>query len=101
MAVMTELDDRYGQAATSDSLGEAHRHLGRDREAALWYQRSSDLFADIGDLHCQATALTRLGDTHRAAGSPDAAHDAWRQALRILEKLDHPDTEGIRVRLED
>jgi tetratricopeptide (TPR) repeat protein len=96
---MTELDDRYGQAATSDSLGETHRHLGRYQRAAFWYQRSSDLFADIGDLHNQATALTRLGDSHRAAGSPDAADDAWRQALGILEKLDHPDRAGVRARL--
>jgi hypothetical protein len=40
--------------------------------------------------------LTRLGDTHRAAGDEPAAHHAWRPALPILDDLHHPDAEGLR-----
>ena len=47
------------------------------------------------------TILTHLGDTHHAAGDPDAARDAWQQALTILDDLDHPDAAQVRAKLAD
>jgi hypothetical protein len=41
-----------------------------------------------------------LGDTHHAAGRPALARDVWQEALDILERLDHPDGEKLRSRLQ-
>ena len=59
----------------------------------------STLFRDLGDRYDEADTLTHLGDTHHAAGDPDAARDAWQQALTILDELDHPDADQVRAKL--
>ena len=43
--------------------------------------------------------LTHLGDMRRAASSPRAAIETWRQALDILEALRHPDADQVRDKL--
>ena len=43
--------------------------------------------------------LTHLGDMRRAASSPHAAIETWRQALDILEALRHPDADQVRDKL--
>ena len=94
-----ELGDRDGQAATWDSLGYAHHHLGHHTQAITCYQHALDLFRDLGDRYYEAATLTHLGDTHHAAGNPQAARDAWQQALTILDDLDHPDADQVRTKL--
>jgi hypothetical protein len=64
-------------------------------------QRALRLRRDLGDRHGEADTLTHLGDTHHAASNPTAAHDAYQQALTILEDLDHPDADTVRARLHD
>jgi len=99
--VLQDLGDPDGEAATWDSLGYAHHHLGHHRQATDCYQHALDLFRDLGDRYEEAGTLTNLGDTHQAAGSPDAARAAWQHALEILTDLDHPDTDGVRAKLHD
>ena len=43
--------------------------------------------------------LVRLGETHESAGDLDATRTAWQQALTILDRLDHPDAQGVRAKL--
>ena len=59
----------------------------------------STCYRDLGDRYNEADTLTHLGDTHHAAGDPDAARDAWQQALTILDELDHPDADQVRAKL--
>jgi hypothetical protein len=60
-----------------------------------------ELFEDLGDRYFQAGTLTNLGDTHQAAGRPEAAQEVWRRALAILEDLGHADAETVRAKLGD
>jgi tetratricopeptide (TPR) repeat protein len=96
-----ELSDEVGAASTWDSLGYVHSHLGDLPQAIVCYQRSRELRHDHGDRYGEAKTLVRLGDTHRAAGDDDAARDAWRQAVALLDDLDHPESDGVRVRLAE
>ncbi len=57
------------------------------------------LYRDIGDRYNEATVLITLGDTHQAAGDLPAGGHAWRSALHILDQLNHPDAEQVRIRL--
>ena len=93
------VDDRQGLAATWDSLGLAHHHLSHYEQAVDCYQRSIDLQREVGDRYNEAGTLTRLADTYQAAGRHDAAIDARRQALAILDEIDHSDADLIRAEL--
>jgi hypothetical protein len=57
------------------------------------------LYRDLTDRYYESDTLTHLGDTHLAVGDPDAARAAWRQALTILDDLDHPDAQNVRAKL--
>jgi tetratricopeptide (TPR) repeat protein len=93
------LGDRVGEADTLDSLGYAHHHLGRYDQAVACCLRAADLNRDLGNRFSESEALMHLGDTHHAAGLPDAARDAWRQALVILDELHHPGADELRLKL--
>jgi tetratricopeptide (TPR) repeat protein len=99
LALHQENGDRYGQAAAWDSLGYAHQHLGHT-QAGTCYLHAIELFRETGDRYSEADTLGRLGDTHHAAHDPDAAREAWLQALAIFDDLDHSDAEPIRAKLD-
>jgi DNA-binding SARP family transcriptional activator len=96
-----EVGDRDGEAATWDSLGYAYHHLRRYPEAVGCLQRALDLFRDLGDPYEEAGTLTRLGDTHEAANQLGTAQTYWKQALAILDDLDHPTADQVRAKLAD
>jgi tetratricopeptide (TPR) repeat protein len=77
----------------------AHHHLGHHPQALTCYQHALDLFRDLGDRYEEAATLTRLGDTHHAAGDLAAARDTWQRALVILDELDHPYADQVRAKL--
>jgi hypothetical protein len=66
------------------------------RQAGAEYQFRH---AALQDLLAGAITLPHLGDIHRAMGNRHAAHDAWQQALTILDDLHHPDAEQVRAKL--
>jgi len=57
------------------------------------------LYAGLGEHFYNAEALTRIGDTYRAAGDLPAALDAWQQALAILEYHHLPTARELRAKL--
>ncbi len=99
LVLQQEVGSRLGEAATWDSLGYAHRHLGHHTRAIACYERSVALYREYGDRYRQADVLHHLGDAHAAAGDPGAAHAAWLRSLSLLERLGHPDVDGVRARL--
>jgi DNA-binding SARP family transcriptional activator/tetratricopeptide (TPR) repeat protein len=99
LAMYREAGNRYGEAYTWDSLGYAEHYLGLHAEAIASYGRAIELQAELGNRAAQATSLTHLGDTHAAAGNPDAARDAWEQALAILDGLGHASAGQVRTKL--
>jgi len=91
--------DRFGEAATLDSLGYCHHQAGRHRQAVTFYEHALDTYADIGERYYRAHTLIRLGETRQASGNPRAARDHWQQAAQLLDDLHHPDAETVRARL--
>jgi len=87
------------EAATWDSLGYAHHHLGDHAESAACYQRALDLHREVGNRWGQAETLDSIGDARNAAGDPRQARAAWEEALVILDDLRHPYAEQIRDKL--
>ncbi|MFE9454074.1 tetratricopeptide repeat protein [Streptomyces sp. NPDC006739] len=99
LPVLEELDDRERQAHAWDSIAYAHSHLGQHPQAVACYRLALDLCRDLGDRPLEADILNRFGDAHHAAHHPDAAHNAWQQALDILTELDQPYAHQIHDKL--
>jgi len=98
--LLRDLGDRFGQAATLDSLGYIHHRLGHHPRAIDYYQQARRLFSDLGDRYNEAGTLSGLGDTHLAGGDTDAARACWQQARAILADLGHhPDADAVRDKL--
>lgn len=99
LPVLEEFDDRERQAHAWDSIAYAHSYLGQHTQAVACYRLALDLCRGLGDRPLEADILNRFGDAHHAAHCPDAAHDAWQQALDILTELDQPYADQIRSKL--
>jgi tetratricopeptide (TPR) repeat protein/DNA-binding XRE family transcriptional regulator len=94
------LGDAAGEAGTWDSVGYAHHRLGEFAPATAAYQASIAGYRRIGDRFYEAGTLVRLGDVQLAAGETEAAEQTWREALTILDELQHPDAAEVAARLE-
>ncbi len=109
LAAFRELGDRYGEAAALDSLGYAHQHLGDYARGAARCQQALAVFRELGDRYNQASVLIHVGENlsasqdrasqDRASQDRAGARAAWREALAILEELNHPDAGQVRDRL--
>jgi tetratricopeptide (TPR) repeat protein len=99
LALNTEAGNRRLEGYVWDSVGYAEYHLGNLAEAVACYQRALGPYQETGDLFQEADTLTRLGDTHHAAGELAQAREAWQQALAILEDLQHPGADQVRAKL--
>ena len=99
LRLQEQLGDQVAQAHTWDSLGHIHHKLGDDGESIACYQHSVDRYRDLGDRYHEAVGLARLAGVLAAAGDPDAAGAARRQALAILDDLRHPQADVVRAGL--
>ncbi|MGW2105748.1 AfsR/SARP family transcriptional regulator [Streptomyces sp. NPDC001948] len=85
-----------GAAYVWETLGFIHHAVGQYAEAVDSYRQCRDGFRRFGNRYGEADALRNLGESLREAGEPEAARDAWRDALVILGKLEHPDADVVR-----
>lgn len=99
LAIHRRTGNAHSEAATWDSLGYIRRGMGEHVAAVRCYERALGLLQGPINRHGRATILTNLGDAHRAADDLDAARSAWREAVTILDELNHPDADGVRARL--
>ncbi|MFC9620735.1 BTAD domain-containing putative transcriptional regulator [Streptomyces sp. NPDC056930] len=85
-----------GAAYVWETLGFIHHAMGQYAEAVDSYRQCWDGFRRFGNRYGEADALRSLGESLRAAGDPEAAREAWRDALVILDELEHPDADVVR-----
>jgi DNA-binding SARP family transcriptional activator/tetratricopeptide (TPR) repeat protein len=99
LAMQQELGHPESETATWDSLGFIYQQTGDHEQAIICYERAIDLCRELSDRYNEAGALNGLGDTYDKAGDPAAAERSWREALTILESIDHPDADDVRAKL--
>ena len=80
--------DPKGIAVNSTNLGDAYFHMGRYKKAIQHYQKSLDVFTDIGVLSGIAHSNGRLGNTSFEIGQYEKAINYYGKALEISAKLD-------------
>ncbi len=91
--------DPLNQAATWDSVGYVLFHLGRLDEAIGCLRTALRTIEGFRPGYYQTTMLVHLGDAYHAIGEPGLASQAWKDALAILEALEHSDADQVRARL--
>jgi DNA-binding SARP family transcriptional activator/tetratricopeptide (TPR) repeat protein len=91
--------DRHGLAAALHSLGFIQHRLGQYEHAIASYLSGVELCRQERYRFLEAEILADLGDTYESVGNPDAARQAWKSALDILEDLDHPYADTVRAKL--
>ncbi|BEL04287.1 BTAD domain-containing putative transcriptional regulator [Actinoplanes sichuanensis] len=101
VALHQRAGDPRGEAQAWDSLGRVHMNLGGADRATECYLRAIDLIGALGLGYDETIVLTGLGDARRATGDLDGTRRAWQRALSILRRLDHPDADTMRARLEE
>jgi DNA-binding SARP family transcriptional activator/tetratricopeptide (TPR) repeat protein len=101
IALNRQIGHRGGEAAAWDTLGSAYERAHDRQRALTCCQRALELYRDIHDRSMEADTLAHIGSLHSQAGDRAGAERAWRDALAILEELDHPDAEGVRARLAE
>lgn len=100
LALLEELGDRRSLALTWDTLGTVHHATGRYDEASRCFLRSAEMCREVGVPFHESLALTNLGETRLAAGDTPGARDAWQQSLELLDALNHPTADSVRLRLK-
>ena len=91
--------DALNEAATWDSMGYALLHLGRLEEAIGCLRTAVGIIAGLRTGYYETVMLVHLGDAYHAAGDLGPARQSWREALVILEGLNHSDADQVRARL--
>jgi DNA-binding SARP family transcriptional activator/tetratricopeptide (TPR) repeat protein len=94
-----QLGYKLAEGHTWHSLGFVHQHMGQSARAISCYGRALDIYRQLMDRYHESRVLTDLGDARRAAGDLPAARRAWRDALAILDDLDHPDGDQLRTKI--
>ena len=92
--------DPLNEAATWDSVGYALLHLGRLDEAITCLRTAVGVIEGLRTGYYETTMLVHLGDAYYAIGDLSQARQAWREALAILEDLNHSDADQVRARLD-
>jgi tetratricopeptide (TPR) repeat protein len=81
-------------------MGQVHRNRAELARSLACYRTAARLSAAIEDRYKRAVALRSAAEIHLERGSRDDAARAWREALELLELLDHPGADEVRARLE-
>jgi tetratricopeptide (TPR) repeat protein len=99
MARYQSIYDRNGEGDCWSTLGEIHHRLGDVEQAKNCYKLAGEIFRELGNRADEMEILILLGDIMGETGSTDAALQAWRQALAIIEDLRLPGGDEVRARI--
>jgi tetratricopeptide (TPR) repeat protein len=81
-------------------IGDIHRGSGRYGEALDHYHTALSLAREIGEPYEEGKILEGIAESTLNTQRPDAARIVFRQALDIFERLNVPEAESARIRIE-
>ncbi|HCT75621.1 MAG TPA: hypothetical protein DGG94_03440 [Micromonosporaceae bacterium] len=87
LEMQLEIGDRYGAAASCATGGLAYYLLLDFDQAISGYERSIELYRQVGRPMYVADKLLLVGDAYKAVGRSSAARKAWQEAREIYDKL--------------
>lgn len=96
LALHRQLGDQHSEPSTLDSLAYAYRHLGHHVRPRRATGVPSSCMPTSASTIRKLRTLIYAGDAHQVSGDVPGAHDAWTQALAILDDLRHPRATQVR-----
>jgi tetratricopeptide (TPR) repeat protein len=99
-AIAEEIGNLRQQVTAQRGVAGVRRGCGVYGEATDLYHSALKLAREIGDPYEEAKILEGIGETSLSTLRSDAARIAFRQALDIFERLDVPEAESARIRIE-
>jgi len=99
IALYGQLGDDIGMSRAFDTLAYAYHHLGLFDNAVESYENALRLFRAGGDRFNEGCTLDRLAESHHAAGDVETAGRTWQAALDLLDELDPPWADEVRVKM--
>ena len=99
-AIAKEIGNLRQQVTALRGIAGVRRGCGGYGEAFNLYHSALKLAREIGDPYEEAKILEGIGETSLSTLRSDAARIAFRQALDIFERLDVPEAESVRIRIE-
>ncbi|MGE0434232.1 MAG: tetratricopeptide repeat protein [Planctomycetota bacterium] len=100
LRTLTRLADNRGRAAVLIRLGELREKAADHAGAMQVLTEARALYEELGDAPGTARALKRLGDLQSLQRQWDAARELYESALPLVESLDPPDPDALRVLLD-
>ncbi len=94
-----ETGDLQSRAYTLDSIAYIHGLKNDWHKAISAYQAAIQTFERINDRINVAVTHEALGDAYEATGASEAARSTWKEALTILEQLNHPKAIKLHAKL--
>ena len=98
--ISEEIGNASVQVIALRGIADARRGSGRYGEAFEQYRTALAFAREIGDPYEEAKILEGIAETTLATKGPYAARIMFRQALDIFERLNVPEAEAARIRLE-
>ncbi|MFI0538631.1 AfsR/SARP family transcriptional regulator [Streptomyces sp. WSLK1-3] len=92
--------DDYTLGHVLNSIGHARHHLGAHDEAVAALEKALAHFRRVGGVPwAEAHTLASLADALLSLGQPDRARALLGEAVRVLDRLGHPDAVVMREKL--
>lgn len=95
-----EIGERYEQLVALRGIADARRGTQGNADALRRYQNVLRIAREIGDPYQEAKILDGMGHAVLRLQGREAARIYWRQALDIFQRLEVPEAETVRLRLE-
>ncbi len=99
LAVFESKGEVHGACAVHDSLARIFQAQGTRDKAVEQFQLVLALNRELGEPYIESETLINLADLYATGGDHDAAAEALRQALDILDQLNHANAAEVRGRL--
>jgi len=97
LAVMEEIDDKYGIAASLNNIGSVHHARGEQDLTLECLEHSLEIMENIGDKQGVARLLGNIGNVHNFRGELDKALASYERSQGIMETIG--DKQGIAILL--
>jgi tetratricopeptide (TPR) repeat protein len=100
LRILLDIDELDGAQGAWDSLGALHFGIGDPEQGDHCYRQAIALCRTLGDRYSEAATYANLVRAHTQAGNHDAAGEARKQAMAILNDLEPDAAAQIRTRLD-
>ncbi len=97
LIILREINERQGEAATIDRIGQIYYNLGQYQKALDAYQQANLIFTQLKNDSGQAITLTNMAVVYRNLGQYEKALSLYEKSLALLRSSNATKAEAIAI----